>query len=314
MATLSASRRNSASGSTSNSPRPSISGNLVPKMSSLNEEEPSNTNQDSVTIDNNSFEHVECDSNNIKTNENINSLKPEEVEVEEVKDPKATRNRICSERSDSGISDCSIHQINSNNCTCNNTPLLSKKLIIDEEPEQNRPHENGNENGIESTKRKTSLNLLQNQFNKTKEIENKQKDDYSKTYTSLTKSGKVKEKIELFKTVCDNGINTNKEIICLGLDFKEKNIVPELNKIPDIKQESKITKLQDVNLKLNCTEIIPELTNIKNGGRLNEENVNQISIDASKEVGNKLTANAKARLEQRKGNDFFSLIYFDVFF
>lgn len=48
---------------------------------------------------------------------------------------KLHRTRSCSERSDSGISDCSNHAVNSGSCSCTSTPLLGKRYSISEEPE-----------------------------------------------------------------------------------------------------------------------------------------------------------------------------------
>lgn len=89
MATLSAnSRRNSSTSSNLNSPRPSISGclitNLTTKMTSLNEED------DVVDI--------------FPVNSKINSVK--------------FKNKICSERSDSGFSECSNGSAQSIVCGC----------------------------------------------------------------------------------------------------------------------------------------------------------------------------------------------------
>jgi hypothetical protein len=122
MATLSASRRNSAN-STPSTPRPSITGNSVPRMSSLNEEEANS---------------------NINILENVIKSLPEEILTDDKISPvmkengdhfdkKIIRRRACSERSDSGISDCSSHLTTSSSCT--STPLLGKKFPINEEPE-----------------------------------------------------------------------------------------------------------------------------------------------------------------------------------
>ncbi|KAJ3662886.1 hypothetical protein Zmor_007204 [Zophobas morio] len=115
MATLSASRRNSAN-SNPNTPRASITG----RMSSLNEEETNNvysleSEPKSLPVD------VICD-------DNITSVLEENVD-----DTKKTiHGRACTERSDSGISDCSSHLTSS---SCTSTPLFGKKIPIDEEPE-----------------------------------------------------------------------------------------------------------------------------------------------------------------------------------
>ncbi|KAJ4429626.1 hypothetical protein ANN_21827 [Periplaneta americana] len=135
MATLSAaSRRNSNASSTSGSPRPSLSGccGNVSRMSSLNEEdlEVSATNTPS------------------DTNSVINGFS-EALLI------KAGRMRLCSERSDSGISDCSSIATPSAHsyCQCPAKPLLSKKFSISEELET--PHvrfkENSNVSGCSSS-------------------------------------------------------------------------------------------------------------------------------------------------------------------
>lgn len=50
------------------------------------------------------------------------------------KSRKEVRTRACSERSDSGISDCSAHT-HVTSSSCNSTPLLGKKFSINEETE-----------------------------------------------------------------------------------------------------------------------------------------------------------------------------------
>lgn len=140
MATLSASRRNSAN-SNPTTPRQSLSGTgglltSMPRMSSL-------TEQESVAL-------LNCDinSNNKNLNYNTQTTLPESDETSDNHVPlkilkdiknennKAYRSRACSERSDSGISDCSSHFTSS---SCTSTPLLGKKFRISEETE------NGNE-------------------------------------------------------------------------------------------------------------------------------------------------------------------------
>ncbi|KRT83908.1 protein kinase, partial [Oryctes borbonicus] len=145
MATLSASRRNSSSSLSSNSPRPSISGNNQSRMSSLNEEE-SVTNNSIQTIavieekTSNEGEVVQTiEENNNKINaDSKNTIENKLPDVikgvdKEMREKKTVRSRVCSERSDSGISDCSIHN---QSCSCSSTPLLRKKFQINEEPEQ----------------------------------------------------------------------------------------------------------------------------------------------------------------------------------
>lgn len=117
MATLSASRRNSANSAPS-TPRPSLSG----KMSSLCEEN-ADENEDEVSpIDNVSSASVDDLPEN---DEGKNGLP-----IDEYCDSlgrNAVQTRTCSNRSDSGVSDCSSHLTSS---SCNSTPLLKKKLLI----------------------------------------------------------------------------------------------------------------------------------------------------------------------------------------
>ncbi|CAG9821697.1 unnamed protein product [Phaedon cochleariae] len=139
MATLSASRRNSAN-STPNTPRPSISGSSLPRMSSLNEEDSTSSLNDSNT----SFDvsNISTKDDLEKTCEEIenfmsrnNIITPSKTKaIDETKTPttKIIRSRACSERSDSGISDCSTHPASS---SCTSTPLLGKKFCINEEVE-----------------------------------------------------------------------------------------------------------------------------------------------------------------------------------
>lgn len=68
-------------------------------------------------------------SNNNNNNE-IDFAKNGDVEKK-----KLYRTRSCSERSDSGISDCSNHALTSGSCSCTSTPLLGKRFSINEEPE-----------------------------------------------------------------------------------------------------------------------------------------------------------------------------------
>nr|XP_023019109.1 myosin light chain kinase, smooth muscle-like [Leptinotarsa decemlineata] len=136
MATLSASRRNSAN-STPNTPRTSLSGTLIPRMSSLNEEDsPNNSISNGAT-------KVELDEicKNIESFSTVETS-PEEIEetytphrpVTDIKNgtSKSITTRACTERSDSGISDCST-LLTTGSCT--STPLLSKKFRINEEVE-----------------------------------------------------------------------------------------------------------------------------------------------------------------------------------
>lgn len=134
MATLSASRRNSAANAVvSSTPRPSITGNnSIPRISSLNEEDDTTSRIENI-------------------NNEINSQKAERIYtsslsgkiLKEICDngdrKKLYRSRSCSERSDSGISDCSNHATTAS-CggSCTSTPLLGKKFSINEEPEDEK--------------------------------------------------------------------------------------------------------------------------------------------------------------------------------
>lgn len=142
MATLSASRRNSGgTNSTSTpSPRPSLSGNNISRMSSLNEEDTipeyiqenasvclTDMNSDAAKTEPPAINKVLTSVVDNRTEcENIVPL----VDVNDVEFEKSSRMRVCSERSDSGISDCSVVPAQSNT---NATPLLSKKFSINEE-------------------------------------------------------------------------------------------------------------------------------------------------------------------------------------
>lgn len=141
MATLSASRRNLATNNASSStPRQSVSGGNMSRMSSLNEED---------LLENVSESVAECpevltvssDATCAKTNHNTDNNneiilpptqpKPTTESPEtpnEITDTEQfSRMRIFSERSDSGISDCSVVP------TANTTPLLSKIISASEE-------------------------------------------------------------------------------------------------------------------------------------------------------------------------------------
>lgn len=122
MANLSAaSRRNSSGSASSVSPKASVSGNT--RMSSLNEED--------ISDHRNNFTEAFLLTHN-ETDNNPRSIETKRQIVDAVtKEDKIARSRLCSERSDSGFSDCSIH--NSSPCSC--TPLLSKKSRIKEESE-----------------------------------------------------------------------------------------------------------------------------------------------------------------------------------
>lgn len=165
MATLSASRRNSAN-STPNTPRPSISGNSMQKMSSLEEEidlngytpevpkpkeleskllitilddvpkqkEQESSDEPDRVVDEPVSDELEEKPLESKLNGNqINGITPKVIkEIRDEVEGNKMRTRACSERSDSGISDCSSH-ITSSSCT--STPLLGKKFKINEESE-----------------------------------------------------------------------------------------------------------------------------------------------------------------------------------
>lgn len=107
MATLSASRRNLANAAI-NSPRPSISGSLFPNITQTN-----GHRMTSVTEDD-------------ETNKNV-ERKKQCLITDKLKDP-----RSCSERSDSGFSECSTCSSASASCVCT-MPLLDKNHSIKEE-------------------------------------------------------------------------------------------------------------------------------------------------------------------------------------
>lgn len=137
MATLSASRRNSAN-SNPNTPRQSLSGTgtliSVPRMSSLSEQENvAILNCDINSSNNKNLNYNPEESTLPESDETTDSYVPLKV-LKEIKSEngKAYRARACSERSDSGISDCSSHLTSS---SCTSTPLLGKKFRINEETE-----------------------------------------------------------------------------------------------------------------------------------------------------------------------------------
>lgn len=68
--------------------------------------------------------------------ESNNNSETDFVKISETTEKKKVyRTRSCSERSDSGISDCSNHALTSGSCSCTSTPLLGKRFSINEEPE-----------------------------------------------------------------------------------------------------------------------------------------------------------------------------------
>ncbi|GLH01363.1 Obscurin [Gryllus bimaculatus] len=133
MATLSAaSRRNSNASSTSGSPRPSLSGGGISRMSSLNEED-----REALLLSDlsstplvNTTEILECHSKYANHMNGLNSVDTSN---------KSGRMRLCSERSDSGIGDCSSiassPQVHQPFCQCHSKLLMSKKFSITEEAE-----------------------------------------------------------------------------------------------------------------------------------------------------------------------------------
>lgn len=120
MATLSASRRNSTN-SAPNTPRPSISG----KMSSLSEESTDESTNDILIAESAACTIVD----ELSESKNENSLLIQEYCDNVGKN--VVQTRTCSNRSDSGVSDCSSHLTSS---SCNSTPLLEKKLLIIDSP------------------------------------------------------------------------------------------------------------------------------------------------------------------------------------
>lgn len=149
MATLSASRRNSAANTATTSipigsPRLSITGNnVVPKMSSLNEEDDT-TSQAKSGMENINNEINSQETERIYTSSISGKILKEICDNGERK--KLYRTRSCSERSDSGISDCSNSATTaSSGGSCTSTPLLCKKFSINEEPEYEKTFSAANE-------------------------------------------------------------------------------------------------------------------------------------------------------------------------
>lgn len=140
MATLSASRRNSAgtAASAPSSPRPSIASNAnaaCNRMSSVNEEDA----EDTATSRRENFNNEINAHQRTYTGSVSGKILKEICDLGETK-KKLYRTRSCSERSDSGISDCSNHATtaSSSGGSCTSTPLLGKKFCINEEPEYER--------------------------------------------------------------------------------------------------------------------------------------------------------------------------------
>lgn len=153
MATLSASRRNS-SNSNPTTPRQSLSGTgglltSVPRMSSLTEQENVALLNCDINSNNKNLHYNNTQTTLPETDETTDNYVPLKI-LKDIKNEnsKAYRSRACSERSDSGISDCSSHLTSS---SCTSTPLLGKKFRISEETE------NGNES--------TNITLILNSRN-----------------------------------------------------------------------------------------------------------------------------------------------------
>ena len=125
MSNLSANRRNSGINSVPSSPRPSVMGNPVSRMSSLNEEV--TTMSDSNKID----KEIQ---QNVKEIEEFEPKGGDDKIDDAIKgqthQKKPVANKMCSQRSDSGISDCSIH--NSVTCSCLSLPSLDRRIKLDE--------------------------------------------------------------------------------------------------------------------------------------------------------------------------------------
>lgn len=119
MATLSASRRNSASSTNNNITARPLTDCFTSKMSSLNEEEAKGAEMISQKLNGINEEKTDLKLTN-RVDENGRRL---------------IRNRACSERSDSGISDCSSH-LTANSVA--STPLLNTKYLINEVVEESK--------------------------------------------------------------------------------------------------------------------------------------------------------------------------------
>lgn len=209
MATLSASRRNSAN-SNPNTPRQSLSGVAtlasIPRMSSLTEQENMVTALD------------DCDNHkNFATKETISKeddcCAPLKV-LKEIKNEnnKAYRSRACSERSDSGISDCSSHLTSS---SCTSTPLLGKKFRINEE--------------TESLDKSDSLTLILNSRNKIELTQSCDNDKISEEDNSSDSGKGIDDERDRIKT---NGKDKIKVVVDSETKFEMEKAVdkkPPLN-------------------------------------------------------------------------------------
>lgn len=141
MATLSASRKNSATNNASSTTsRPSVSGSNMSRMSSLNEDLLENVIEnisESVTESSELSLDATCAKINTNTDYNNEIIIPPILSKPITESPEPpneitdteqfSRMRIFSERSDSGISDCSVVP------AANTTPLLSKIISVNEE-------------------------------------------------------------------------------------------------------------------------------------------------------------------------------------
>ncbi|KAH1008358.1 hypothetical protein HUJ05_008917 [Dendroctonus ponderosae] len=270
MTNLSNSRRNSAN-SNPNTPRTSISGSLVPRMGSLEEEKMNGKVENLFTTsivtesfdendetaeespeaskppDNGDFEsynsHENSTLNSPTTTEeldvplvassDITDNVPEEVvdivdphELSEdvltqlpkdltgeqnFKAKKEVRTRACSERSDSGISDCSTYT-HLTSSSCNSTPLLGKKFPINEEGEYKFKAHSDETSYVSST----SINLTSNMLHKENLRGSSEESDVSKSSSQDSElrpartrrfAGRLGSKIECFQA---NAVNKSK--------------------------------------------------------------------------------------------------------
>lgn len=122
---------------------------------------------------------------------------------------KEVRTRACSERSDSGISDCSTYT-HLTSSSCNSTPLLGKKFPINEEGEYKFNTHSDQTSYVSST----SINLTSNLLHKDTLRGSSEESDVSKSSsqeselrparTSRRFAGRLGSKIECFQANATN--------------------------------------------------------------------------------------------------------------
>lgn len=248
MATLSAaSRRNSgASSNSSGSPRPSLS---VSRMSSINQEDGEHSPSMDACGNNssplthrfcfNTNKHLDCSklTEKIRTFGKIDENTENEIInlrdnfVDSNGSDDKNRSRICSERSDSGISDCSSIGSSASHghlcqCAVNTTPLLSKKYSITEDVESSFCSE--------KEFCKTEPDVIENKTstNDTNETMGTKVDNIRKKFANLSKNiDEMDKKLE----------NVGKKLVDIGPGKIANSKKTEIKRVPSLK-DSKASK------------------------------------------------------------------------